>query len=172
MEHKKPPVIQTSRLYLRPFADRDMEDMIAILTHPEVGQTYMVPDYTTQEQWQQLFAVYQRLSMAENRFIYGIYHNDQLVGFLNDVEITGDQIELGYVIHPKHKNQGFATEALTAAIAELFLLGYKVVKTGAFEGNIASMRVMEKSGMVRLDTIDALEYRGITHRCIWYEKRK
>ena len=172
MEHKKAPVIQTSRLCLRPFADRDMEDMIAILTHPEVGQTYMVPDYTTQEQWQQLFSVYQRLSLAENRFIYGIYHRDQLVGFLNDVEIVEDQMELGYVIHPQHKNQGFATEALTAAIGELFRLGYSVVKTGAFEGNTASMRVMEKSGMVRLKETDELEYRGVTHRCIWYEKRK
>jgi RimJ/RimL family protein N-acetyltransferase len=172
MEHKKPPVIHTPRLCLKAFADQDQEKMIAILTHPEVGQTYMVPSYTTQEQWQQLFSVYLLLSLAENRFVYGIYHETQLVGFLNDVEITDDQIELGYVIHPQHKNQGFATEALTAAIAELFRLGYHVVKTGAFEGNEASMRVMEKSGMTRLEKTDQLEYRGVTHRCIWYEKRK
>ena len=87
-------------------------------------------------------------------------------------EIKDGKIELGYVIDPGHKNRGYATEALTAAIKALLDMGYDAVRTAAFEGNIPSIRVMEKSGMDRMDFTDELEYRGVTHRCVWFEKRK
>ena len=44
-----------------------------------------------------------------------------------------------------------------------------MVKAGAFEENLASMRVMEKSGMHRIQQEDTIEYRGKVHRCFNYE---
>ena len=58
---------------------------------------------------------------------------------------------------------------LTEVIKELFAMGFTVVKAGAFEENPASMRVMEKSGMHRIQQEDTIEYRGKVHRCINYE---
>ena len=60
------------------------------------------------------------------------------------------------------------TAALRAAIGELFEKGHTQVVCGAFEHNLASMRVMEKAGMTRLEKTDEIEYRGKVHRCIYY----
>jgi RimJ/RimL family protein N-acetyltransferase len=60
------------------------------------------------------------------------------------------------------------TAALRLAIAELFRIGYREVICGAFEGNHASMRVMEKSGMIRIAYTDIIAYRGQSHLCIYY----
>ena len=50
----------------------------------------------------------------------------------------------------------------------LFSFGFLQVTAGAFENNAASIRVMEKSGMVRLDRTDTVTYRGKEHRCVYY----
>ena len=90
----------------------------------------------------------------------------------DDVEITETSIELGYVIHPAHHNCGFATEALQACIQALHTMGFETVRTGAFEENPASIRVMEKSGMTRLAETEIIPYRGKDHLCVYFEKRK
>ena len=110
--------------------------------------------------------------LSENctRLVYGIYLENELVGFMNDVEMDEGWVELGYVISPAHKNCGFATEALSALIDEAFRLGFSRVKTGAFSENAASMRVMEKCGMKKSSETEKIEYRGATHDCVYYEK--
>ena len=42
------------------------------------------------------------------------------------------------------------------------------VRCGAFSENTASIRVMEKAGMVREDFTEDIEYRGIMHHCVYY----
>jgi RimJ/RimL family protein N-acetyltransferase len=56
-------------------------------------------------------------------------------------------------------------------ISVIFSLGYSSVRTGAFENNIASIRVMEKSGMKKCDHTEFIEYNGTIHNCIFYMKR-
>ena len=81
-------------------------------------------------------------------------------------------IELGYVIHPRFHGKGYMTQALKAAIEELFSDGYREVITGAFEENRASIRVMEKAGMILQGKTEEIEYRGKTHNCIYYHMEK
>lgn len=169
---KKVPMITTERLVLRTIENYDQEDMIAILTNEEVGRTFLVPDFKSREEEVRLFEVLKKLSESEERFVYGVYLDNKLIGFINDVDITESEIELGYVIHPQHKNKGYATEVLGASIDQIFSLGYSVVKTGAFEENFASIRVMEKCDMVRMEQEDSIEYRGKVHRCVYYKKEK
>lgn len=164
-------VIHTKRLCLRPLADADMDDVIALLTNEEIGQTYMVPEFSCHNEAVTIFKALRRMSESSQHFVYGVSLDDKLIGFLNDVDISEREIEIGYVIHPCQKNQGFATEALAASIRELFALVYSVVKAGAFEENKASMRVMEKCGMTRTAQTEGIEYRGRLHRCIFYEAR-
>ncbi len=170
MQDKKHKQIYTKRLTLRPIADGDAPDAIKLFTAPEIGETYMLPDFKSREEMLNLFNTLKRLSEAEERFVRGVYLDNRMIGFINDVEIDRDNIELGFVIHPDHKNNGYATEVLTACMDVLFDMGYSTVKTGAFEENSASLRVMEKSGMMRKSTVSELEYRGKIHRCVWFEK--
>lgn len=172
MKDNKTPIIHTERLCLHAIADNDADDVIALLTNEIICKTFMVPDFTSREDELKMFEVLKRLSSSNEHFVYGIYLENKMIGFINDVEINGAEIELGFVVHPSQHNKGFATEVLNASIQELFRLGYSVVRTGAFEENTASVRVMEKCGMVRLEQENHIEYRGAVHRCVWFEKQK
>lgn len=148
----------------------DLETMLDILTNDCVKQTYMLPDFPSREDAVPLFQKLVGLSGDSRRFVRGIYADEILVGFLNDVEIENGAIELGYVIHPRFQGNGYATEALGIAIGELFRLGFQAVITGAFRQNAASIRVMEKNGMTRIEKTEPIEYRGKTHICVYYTK--
>ena len=130
----------------------------------------MLPDFPSREDAVPLFQRLVYLSGDSRRFVRGIYADETLVGFLNDVEIENGAIELGYVIHPRFQGNGYATEALGIAIGELFRLGFQAVITGAFRQNAASIRVMEKNGMTRTEKTEPIDYRGKTHICVYYTK--
>ena len=53
-------------------------------------------------------------------------------------------------------------------ITYLFEKNFSVVWAGAFEENLASLRVMEKAGMKKTNSKASIEYRGKTHRCVYY----
>ena len=57
---------------------------------------------------------------------------------------------------------------MTALIQKMFEIGYEEVLTGAFEENISSQRVMQKSGMTLLNLREEIEYRGKVHQCVYY----
>ena len=152
---------------LRIFSAEDAAIMLDILTNTQVNRTYMLPDFETREDALPLFRRLMARSQDEAHFVRGIFADGTLVGFLNDVEIADGVIELGYVIHPQYWNRGYATGALKIAIADLFSLGFREVVCGAFEGNDASLRVMEKAGMRPLEKIDEIDYRGHTYRCFY-----
>ena len=155
---------------LAPLRAADLETMLDILTNDCVKQTYMLPDFPSREDAVPLFQKLVGLSGDSRRFVRGIYADETLVGFLNDVEIENGAIELGYVIHPRFQGNGYATEALGIAIGELFRLGFQAVITGAFRQNAASIRVMEKNGMTRTEKTEPIDYRGKTHICVYYTK--
>lgn len=155
-------------MVLGPITGADEAPMLDMLTSEQIRQTYMLPDFPCREAAVPLFRRLCALSEAENRFVRGIFVQGIPVGFLNDVEITDGTIELGYVIHPDFWGRGYATAALKEAIRQLLALGYRQVICGAFAENAASIRVMEKAGMVRLDRTDGIDYRGQVHRCIYY----
>lgn len=164
--------ILTARLCLRPFREEDMEALYGLLTNEEIKKTYMIPDFPSREAADKMCRRFVDLSLDEGRFVRGIYLENGLIGFLNDVEMTEKTVEIGYVIHPLHWNRGYATEAVQGALAVLLDSGFDAVRAGYFEENEASGRVMEKAGMEKITYEDALEYRGKTHRCLYYEKRK
>ena len=156
------------KITLKPISASDAEPMLDILTSKEVARTYMLPDYESREAALPLFRRLMDLSRQESRFVRGIYQEDQLVGFLNDVEISGSTVEIGYAVHPDHWGKGCMTEGLKLAINDLFRLGYQEVICGAFSHNAASIRVMEKAGMVLLPKTEEIPYRGSTHFCVYY----
>ena len=165
-------IIKTERLSIHPFEDDDITALCDILTNERVAQTYLLPDFKDD---QAVFALAKRLqilSLTENRYVAGIYKGDQLIGMINDVEMHGEKIEMGYVIHPNFWNCGYATEAFRGVIVCLFENGFSEVYTGAFESNLPSIRVMEKSGMKRMNSKAQITYRGKNHSCVYYSIKK
>lgn len=164
--------LKTERLELHSFTEKDVEAALSIFYNDDVKKTYMLPDFPSRENAVGLFERLTRLSENPSRFVYGIYLDEKLIGFVNDVEIEGTSVEVGYVIHPAYWNKGYMTEALKACINELFRIGYETVKAGYFEENLASGRVMAKSGMKKIEYTDTIEYRGKVHKCIYYVASK
>lgn len=162
----------TERLEIGPISLTDREAVLDLLTDEIVGKTYMLPEYKSREEALPLFHRLVALSEAADRYVAGIYLNGQFIGMMNETEIKDTQIEMGYALLPAYYNQGFATEAFTGAIKHLLGCGFETVLAGAFSENAASIRVMEKSGMKKQTQTDEIEYRGITHTCVYYTVAK
>ena len=152
---------------LRPLTEKDEAALLELLTDNQIKQTYMLPDFAAREDAIPLARRLITLSQDESRFLRGMEENGILVGYLNDVEMVDGSIELGYLVHPRHWGKGYATDALKLAIEDLFRKGFREVVCGAFEENPASLRVMEKAGMQRIDKVDMIDYRGKVHRCLY-----
>lgn len=159
-------------VHLRPILPVDQERMLDILTDETVNQTYMLPDFEDRDEALPLFHWLMEQSKDPVKYVRAIENEGSLVGFLNHTEIQNSTIELGYVIHPDFQRRGYMTRALKLAMEELFSLGYTRIITGAFSTNIASIRCMEKCGMQPMDKTEEIEYRGHTHKCVYYSIEK
>lgn len=155
---------------LRPIFPEDRERMLDILTSEKVNKTYMIPDFPEREAAASLFLRLMDMSRSESRYVRAIDLEGGLIGFVNQVEVENQAIELGYVIHPDFHGKGYMTQALKLAIGEMFEKGYAQVITGAFSTNAASIRVMEKCAMERMAKTDEIDYRGVKHTCVYYRK--
>lgn len=163
---------KTKRLVIKPISLADKEAVLDLLTDETVGKTYMLPEYQSTEEAEPLFHRLVQLSQEESRYVAGVYLDGKFIGMMNDTEIKGTQIEMGYAYLPAFYDRGFATEAFKGAIDYLLSHGFETVLAGAFSENLASLRVMEKCGMTRQEYMDEIEYRGKTHTCLYYAARK
>lgn len=164
--------IQTKRLELKAMGKKDVPELVALLTDEEVGKTYMVPEFESKAQAEALAERLAALSEEPDRYVAGIFLEDLLIGMLNETERTEEALEVGYAIDSRYHGRGYGTEALTGAIEFFLARGFREVVAGAFAENAASLRIMEKSGMQRLEKTDTVTYRGKEHRCIYYSARK
>ena len=165
-------VINTERLILKPINAESFNDFKNIVCDSSVSRYYMLPKFKDDSEVMRMHERFIKLTNNENIFFYGAYLNDELIGFINQVDITENRIELGYVISPKHQNKGYCTEMLKECINELFNLGYNTVRCGFFEQNTASKRVMEKCNMQRISFEEDIEYNGNLYHCIYYDITK
>ncbi len=165
-------LLKTERLEIKPFSQEDRVDLAGLLLNEEIKKTYMLPDFATEEALNRMVNVFMNASVAENHFTRGIYRENRLIGFVNDVEINEGRAEFGYVIHPSFWGQGYATEMFRAVIEELLGKPFSTIRAGAFRENSASLRVLEKCGMQKCPQTEEIEYQGATHTCIYYEIHK
>lgn len=160
--------IITKRLEIRPYTDADKDAVIRLLMDENIKETFMIPDFHSAEEAAGMFQKLKALSLSGEHEEAGIYLKNQLIGFVNDVDIDGDRIEMGYVINPEYHNFGYATEAMKGVITYLFQKGFTEIIAAAFEKNTASFRVMEKCGMARIDRTEDIVYHGSLQHCLYY----
>lgn len=164
--------IATPRLTISAIREYDLNALMSIFKNDGVKATYMVPDLPTHEDEIKLFESLRNLSLRDDRFVFGIYLNGNLIGLINDCEINDKCVEMGYALHPDYHNQGYTTEAFGAVIKSLLAKGFNEIIAGTFEDNFASIRVMEKCGMKRTKMTAEIEYRGKTHKCVYYSIKR
>jgi len=145
--------IETPRLLLRPWQSADAEELFRLARDPAVGPMAGWPPHANVRQSRS----YLRIVLLRPE-TYAICRREAEEGPIGNIAIrfAGEgsaplgkgEAEIGYWIGRSHWGQGFATEALEAALARAFTaLGCPAVWCGYFDGNEASRRVQEKSGL-------------------------
>ena len=97
------------------------------------------------------------------------------IGLLSATLAAGRDIEFGYVVAPHVWGKGFASEAVKALADAVFSLARaNRILANSRANNIASRRVLEKTGFAFVDTgLDFLPARGGLHPCDrWQLDRK
>ena len=159
----------SERLTLKSIEEKDKKDLLEIVKDPKVKKSYMLPDFSNEEEEEKFFQKLRNFTLNKEKFVYGIYSKNKIIGFINQVSLENDIIELGYFIASNEWNKGYATEALKTAINELFRMGIKAVQAAHFECNPASGRVMQKAGMLKIKKTEVIVYREQEHKCVYYE---
>jgi RimJ/RimL family protein N-acetyltransferase len=144
------------RLFLRPFAEDDVDAVHAIQSREDVTR-YLYWDPRSRGEVRSTLAlrVTQGVMSGSNDMLamaVVLRETDELVGTANLgwENVQYRQGELGYVVHPDHHRRGYGTE-----VARMLLrLGFESLKMhricGRCDGrNIGSAKVMERAGMRR-----------------------
>jgi RimJ/RimL family protein N-acetyltransferase len=148
--------LRTARLLLRPFEERDLDDVFAYRSLPEVN-TYLYSEPYTREQavenlqkWiklHELTAEGQSLTLA-----VVLPEEDRVIGKV-DLEWLSEQHrqgEVGYIFSPAFQGKGYAREATEAMLKVGFEdLGLRRIIAQCDPRNEPSWRLMERLGMRR-----------------------
>lgn len=148
------PELITDRLLLRSFKNEDAKLVQELAGNYNVSKTTLnIPhpyENGMAENWIKThFKNWKQMS----RITYAITNNktNQLIGAVSLVEIKGTQAKLGYWIGEPYWGKGYCTEATKALIQFSFTkLGIKNIIAEHLSSNIASGKVMKKSGMVHI----------------------
>ncbi len=158
------PILETERLYLRPFRIKDAEHLYLMNTDPEVIK------YTGDAPFKDVLEA----QVFVQNYISTVYHNPDTtsetgLGRLTIVRKSdeafigwcglkynpeGREVDLGYRLYKKHWRQGYASESAQACITyafETLKLPYIIARTH-FD-NIASQTLLDNQGFSYIKTI-------------------
>lgn len=149
------PTLATERLVLRPSRVSDAARIFALDADPEVRRYVDQPDAPTLAQCEATVARFLAIDAATPE--HGFWIAEELGAFVGWFHLKpprdgepaeqGD-LELGYRLMRAAWGRGLATEGSRALIEHAFgVLRAPRVTAVAIEGNVASIRVMEKLGM-------------------------
>lgn len=147
--------IETDRLRLRLCVPEDIDALYDIRSRADVNR-YLYSAAMSREEVQakldERISKYSRLVEPGDSLLLAVERKDtgEMIGDVSFNWLPGEhqQVEIGYVLHPGHHGQGFATEAARP----LLRVAFEVVKAhrviGRLDGrNAASGRVLAKLGM-------------------------
>jgi ribosomal-protein-alanine N-acetyltransferase len=149
------PILETERLILRDFAPSDWDALNAIVSDPAVTRFMHFASWDEEKRYQWLAQMVQEASAPHpyaDNWAITLRSNGLLIGWLfigssPEVAEAGTR-GCGYAVDQRFWGQGYMTEALRAAFAyEFVVVGTKSIIAECDTPNIASARVMQKSGM-------------------------
>lgn len=154
-------MLETERLYLRPWQESDAKSLYEYASDPEVGPPAGWPAHTSVENSRDI--IRNVLSAPET---YAVCLKDgTAIGSIGlklkghtDMTDRDDECELGYWLGKPFWGQGLIPEAARELIRYAFeQLGMSAVWCGYYEGNKKSHRVQEKLGFVYHHTTHNLD---------------
>lgn len=148
-------VIETERLILRTWENKDIDPMAQIDQDPKVCEH--LPAIGNRSATEALIKHIMRHYEQHGFSLYAVElkATHELIGFLGLMIPSFEAhfmpaVEIGWRLSSKHWGQGYATEGATAVLDYAFnQLGLKEIVSLTVPANVRSIRVMEKIGMKR-----------------------
>lgn len=151
--------IETERLILRPWEDRDLDDLYAYASAEGVGEMAGWKHHESKEESQKILTMFQQEKKTlalelkgENKVIgsLGLEAYDETEADMGNLQGR----EVGYVLSRDYWGQGLMPEAVKAVIRYCFkTLSYDFLLCAHFERNGQSRRVIEKCGFFYVKNI-------------------
>ena len=162
--------MQTARLTLRPLTIDDAPRIASLAGDWDVASmTGRIPyPYGADA------ALHWVVGLADGEVVYGIEHNDELIGMCGYTPTVLGAAEVGYWIGKPYWGQGYATEATDRLIEHGFKVGgVRRFTCSHFTENDASKRVITKLGFVPMGQGTGwCEARGIEMPTLRYQRRR
>lgn len=168
--------LETNRLIMRPFEERDAEGLFLLDSNPEVMKYVGGVVSTKIEQSQQMIEFIQK-QYKENgvgRLAVIEKSTNTLIGWgglkylTSEINGMKNVYELGYRFLPEYWGKGYATETARAALNYAFNeIKTDVVYAMAVTENTGSNRVLQKLGFEELGT-----FLDDSDLCYWYRLKK
>ncbi len=167
------PVLETERLILRKFEDKDVNDLFEYCSDEQTVKYVTFPLYTdiqmAKDRINDLKEKYKKGEIAcwaiEDK------QTGKMIGSIDFVNIyeKDKKVEIGYILNKNYWNKGYITEA-NKKIIEFGLNEMNLVRMQArcISENIGSAKVMEKSGMEFEGLFRKAEYRNNTYYDVKY----
>ncbi len=145
-------MLETTRLILSPYAPDDVDALVLNADHQEVARMMAsIPLPFTRD------AATARIAQRQcdnSRFTFAMRLRDtgEMIGEIAAGSLHGTGTpQLGYFLRPDVWGQGFASEAIPAALDYGFrVLNWPVIEAETLDDNPASSRVLEKFGFARI----------------------
>jgi ribosomal-protein-alanine N-acetyltransferase len=163
------PLLQTERLLLRDFALTDWDALDTILSDPCVTRFMHFASWSEEQRHAWLMQIVQEAQDSQRdayNWAITLCGDGLLIGWLG-IGGTSHPAEqgtrsCGYALHSRFWGQGYMPEAVRAVFAyEFTVLGTHRIIAECETQNIASARVMQKSGMEYEGTFYDTDFEGI-----------
>lgn len=144
-------IIETERLILRPFSEKDAKSLYKYAKDPKVGPIAGWPVHTSE---QNSLEIIRNVLSADETYAVCLKEDNEAIGSIGLIPpaqthtaVKDDEIEVGYWIGVPFWGQGLIPEAVRAIQKRAFFdLGYNGIWCGYYEGNEKSKRCQEKCG--------------------------
>ena len=137
--------IETDRLILRMFEERDYDDLYEYLSQLENDEFEGYPGITYENGREHLAY---RVN-SEEFFAIELKESGKVIGniYLGNRDFCAK--EVGYIVNQDYQRRGYAAEALRAVMEKAFASGVHRVYAECDPRNICSWKLLEKVGMAR-----------------------
>lgn len=170
----------SERLGFRTWKTSDIDSLFEINSNTEVMRYF--PSIQTREQTED-FILRMQQQFSENKFCYfavELLKNSKFIGFIGLCKQTyktdfNPSVDIGWRLHPKFWNKGYATEGANACLQYGFQqLKLNKIVSVAVKDNLPSISVMQKIGMQKVKEFKhplLLDYPDYID-CVLFEKKQ
>lgn len=157
------PELVTDRLILRQVQRTDADEILYLRSHPQLMHFIPRVRAANREDALTLIDRFNTLSQANEAINWGITlkGEDKVIGVIGYVKMNAayHRAEVGYMLHDGYHGKGIISEALAAVLRH----GFEAYRLHSVEAiidpaNVASEKVLEKSGFVKEGFFREAEY--------------